>query len=75
TAVATANAGGGTITFSCSGTIVFTSQLFITDDVIINGGGVITFLGSGSNRFFNVDPAGSFTVDGITFQGGANVAG
>ncbi|HRF98764.1 MAG TPA: hypothetical protein PLZ51_26325, partial [Aggregatilineales bacterium] len=32
-AVASANDGGGMITFDCTGTILFTEQLFITSDV------------------------------------------
>jgi len=71
TAVTTANSGGGTIDFTCSGTIIFTSQLTITATVTINGAGAIVLDDGGNNtRFFTVDVGSSLTIDGLTLQNG-----
>jgi predicted outer membrane repeat protein len=70
TAISTANSGGGTITFTCSGTIAFTSELIITANVTINGGGTIIFDGGGSTRFFFVNTGALLTLDSLTLQNG-----
>jgi len=70
-AITTANAGGGTITFGCVGTIVFNTQQTISADVTINGGGSITFDGSGLVRFFSVDAGASLTLNSITLTDGS----
>jgi predicted outer membrane repeat protein len=69
-AVATVNDGGGIITFDCVGTIVFTEELFITDEVSIVGDGNIIFDGGGATRLFNVSE--DFTLDGLTLQNGSS---
>ena len=70
-AVAIANDGGGIITFDCTGTIVFTEQLVITDEVSIIADGAIIFDGGGATRFFKVNEDKSLTLDGLTIQNGA----
>jgi predicted outer membrane repeat protein len=74
-AVATANAGGGTITFACSGTITFTGELFISDTVIIEGGAGITFDGGGTTRLFSVGGGSSLTLNNATLQNGVATEG
>lgn len=69
-AVAQANAGGGTITFACSGTIFFDNELPITNNVTLTGGGNITFDGGDTTRLFFIRSGGALTVSGITFQNG-----
>ncbi|MDX2076001.1 MAG: hypothetical protein SFZ02_06190 [bacterium] len=70
-AVTTANDGGGIITFDCTGIILFTEQLFITDEVFIVGGGDIIFDGGSATRFFTLTENKSLTLDGLTLQNGA----
>jgi predicted outer membrane repeat protein len=75
-AVTTANSGGGTITFTCSDAIVFSSQLTITANVTINGGGNIIFNGNAATGLFGVSNGASLTLDGLTLQNGrSNVGG
>ncbi len=77
-AVATANSGGGTITFVCSGTIIFANQLDITANVVINSNGnTVIFDESGDdNRFFAVIIGASLELNGLTLQNGnSNVSG
>jgi len=69
-AVAIANITDGTITFSCSGTIIFSSELTITGNVTINGGETIIFDGDDTTRFFVVNSGASLTLDGLTLQNG-----
>ena len=66
--------GGGTITFSCTGTITFTSQKTITSDVTIIGGGTIIFDGNDSTRLFFMNPGASLELVRVTLQSG-NSAG
>src|SRR5689334_12035954 len=49
--------GGGVVTFNCGGpkTITVASALFITEDTVINGGGVITLTGGMATRLFVVN--------------------
>lgn len=70
-AVTTANTGGGTITFNCSGTITFTSYLTITADVIINeNSNTVIFDGDGAVRHFWVNPGATLTLNDFTLQNG-----
>ncbi len=55
TALAAAGGGGGTVTFNCGAnphTIQFTSAKTLTDDIIIDGGDLITLSGGGAVRPF-----------------------
>src|SRR5690348_11826998 len=53
----TALAGGGTVTFSASGTINLASQLIITNDTVVDGNGQsVTISGSNAVRVFYVNP-------------------
>jgi predicted outer membrane repeat protein len=84
-AVQTANYSHDPITFTCSGTIVFTETLFISGHVTIIGGGDIVFDGGGTQGFFGVgdspqefpppnselSPA-SLLLDGLTLQNGVS---
>jgi predicted outer membrane repeat protein len=61
TALTTALAGGGTVTFNCGGaaTILVISQIPITQNTVIEGGGLITITGGLTTRLFDV--TGSLT--------------
>ena len=64
--------GGGTITFSCSGQIDFTSEKTITAAVtIIGGGNNITFDGGDGAQLFQIDPGATLELDGVTLQNGS----
>jgi len=70
-AVTDANSGGGTISVTCIGTIIFDDTLTITTDVVLNNdsGGEVIFDGTGhDNRFFSVDSGASLALDGFTLQ-------
>lgn len=71
-AITQANADGSgfptTITFTCSGTIIFPSRLSIEGNIIIKGGGSVIFDGNGTTQLFRV-PA-FLTLDGVTVQNG-----
>jgi len=69
-AVTAANSFGGIIDFSCSGTITFTSELHISDNVIMDGGGVVTLSGGGTTRILVVDAGITFTLYNITLASG-----
>ena len=76
TALTTANtAPGGTITFTCSGTIALTSNLapdFINNSVamVIDGGNSIVLDGGNTYSFWQVYGGGSLTLKRLTFQRG-----
>lgn len=77
-AVTTANTGGGTITFNCSGTITFSSSLAIYDDVIINANGnIVIFDGNNTTNLFGLASNSSLQLNNFTLQNGlsAGVAG
>ena len=77
TALAAANSGGGTITFSCSGTITFASYKVIQNGVAvtIDGGGTITFDGNNATTLMQVYASGQLTLTGLTLKRGANTIG
>ena len=68
--------GAGTITFSCSGTIVFTGYKQVSGNVVIDGGAsAITFDGGGTSAFFQVYASGALTLKKLTLtKGGLNGA-
>jgi predicted outer membrane repeat protein len=76
TALETALAGGGTITFNCGGpaTIVFTSEKQILADTVIDGGGLITLSGNGLTRLFQVGGY-RFEARAITLTRGFSLVG
>jgi predicted outer membrane repeat protein len=74
-AVADANMGGGTITFACNGTIIFSSNLIIIDTVVINANGnTVIFDGGSSTQLFAINGGASLTINDITLQNGINGA-
>ena len=74
TALATANSGGGTITFNCGAavtTIPFTSQKSIlTNDVTINGNDLIILSGGNTTAIFYVNGGLTFRLQHITLSNG-----
>ena len=49
-------AGGGTVTFSCSGTITLTAEIMIAADTTIDGSGqTVTISGNNAVRVFTVN--------------------
>jgi predicted outer membrane repeat protein len=67
------NTGGGTITFNCGGdaTIVFSARKTISEAVIIDGGGTITFDGNNLTSFFQIFNDASLTLNDLVLQRGA----
>jgi fibronectin-binding autotransporter adhesin len=70
-------AGGGTVTFTCSGTITLTAEITIVADTTIDGGGQsVTISGKHAVRVFSVNSGitldlNELTVaDGSAFNGG-----
>lgn len=65
--------GGGTITFTCSGTIMLQSGILptITTNTTINGGSTITVDGNHS-RIFNVNSGVTLTLNSLTLYNGFN---
>lgn len=61
--------GGGTIRFSCSGTITFISQKVITSDVTIVGPDVVLD-GGGSTRLFVVNRGARLVLTALVIQNG-----
>lgn len=63
--------GGGTITFTCSGTIIFTSRLNIMTNITINANGnAVIFDETGDDNGFFVTSGAPLTLDGFTLQNG-----
>lgn len=65
-ALGVAIATGGVITFDCGPgptTITLTSELVITSDVVLDGGGTVTLSGGGTTRIINMD-TGNFEALG-----------
>ena len=79
-AAAVASNNGG-IQFDCGSsphTIVLTAQLEIDDDLVIDGGGLVTLSGGGSTRIINFRPPfeqpRTLTVQNLTFRDGSTVS-
>jgi predicted outer membrane repeat protein len=74
TALTTANtAPGGTITFTCSGTITLTTDLspgYVDNSVamVIDGGNTIVLDGGGAHSFWQVYSGGNLTLKRLTLQ-------
>src|ERR1044071_411183 len=70
-ALETALAGGGHVSFSCSGVIMLTTPISITADTILDGiGQSITISGNDSVRLFNVGGNVSFSLIHLTLAHG-----
>ena len=69
-ALRAAVAGGGAISFACSGTIALTSQLAITQDTVIDGAGVVTLDGRFQIRLIQVAAGAHLTLLGLTLTDG-----
>lgn len=69
-------AAGGTVNFSCSGTIFLTSPVVVTQSVTLDASfRQITLSGGSSNRLFNVTTNGDLTLRFLTITGGWNPVG
>jgi hypothetical protein len=56
-------AGGGNVTFACSGVIVLTNTISITNDTVLDGTGQsVTISGGDQVRLFNVGSNVGFTA-------------
>jgi fibronectin-binding autotransporter adhesin len=66
----TAGSGADTITFSVNGTITLRSELSLTSNMTIDGGGVITVSGDNAYRVFNISSGGVVTLTGLTIRDG-----
>lgn len=74
-ALETALAGGGIVTFACSGTIVLTNTILISHDTILDGNGyTVTVSGGGAVRIFQVAAGVNFWVKRLTLSDGKIMA-
>src|SRR3989442_5145251 len=70
----TALAGGGNVTFACSGMIVLTNTISITTDTVLDGTGQsVTISGNDLVRLFYVATNVSFTIVNLTLAHGNDV--
>src|SRR5215216_3696623 len=72
TALNTALAGGGAVTFNCGGpaTINLTTTKTISSNTQINGGGVITLSGNSLVRLFTVNSPATLNISNLTIASG-----
>jgi hypothetical protein len=67
---------GGTVTFSCSGTIILTSTIVIASDTTIDGTGQnVTISGDHAVPVFGVPPGVKLNLKKLTIANGSAVAG
>ncbi len=65
-------AGGGLVTFACSGVITLTAEITILADTTIDGVGQdITISGNEAVRVFTVTPGSALKLNRLTITGGA----
>ncbi len=65
-------ADGGTVTFSCSGTITLTAEITIAADTTIDGSGqTVTISGNHAVRVFQVNPGATLDLSSLTIANGA----
>jgi hypothetical protein len=65
-------AGGGTVTFACSGTITLTAEIVIAADTTIDGGGQnVTISGNNAVRVFTVNSGVAFNPNELTVANGS----
>ena len=68
-------AGGGTVTFACSGTITLTAEITITTDTTIDGSGqAVTISGNHAVRVFTVDSGATLNLNELTVANGSTDA-
>ncbi len=64
-------AGGGTVTFSCSGTIILTATITITANTTVDGSGqIVTISGNNAVRVFRVNSGVTLNVNRVTVANG-----
>ena len=69
-------AGGGTVTFSCSGTITLTAEIVIAADTTIDGSGqTVTISGNHAVRVFTVNSGVTLNLNELTIANGSVDAG
>ncbi|MCU0502906.1 MAG: hypothetical protein MUC51_14290 [Anaerolineae bacterium] len=69
-------AGGGTVTFSCSGTITLASTITISTDTTLDGAGqTVTIHGNDAVRVFYVNSGVTFNLQNLTVSHGSATAG
>jgi predicted outer membrane repeat protein len=66
------DSGGGTITFSCTGTITFGFYERVSGEVVIDGGNKVVFDGGGTSAFFQIYSGHSLTLKRLNMQHGAS---
>ena len=65
-------AGGGTVTFACSGTITLTPEIVIAADTTIDGSGqTVTVSGNNAVRVFTVSSAVTLNLNELIVANGA----
>lgn len=72
-ALVSAVSSGGTVTFECGPgqhTIDVTSEILISNSVVVNGGGTITLDGNNNSRIFHIQDSGTLELHNITLTGG-----
>lgn len=70
--LAAALAGGGTVTFACSGVITLTAEIVISQDTTIDGAGQeVTISGGDAMRVFTVTPGAALNLNRLTVAGGS----
>ncbi|HEY5922143.1 MAG TPA: right-handed parallel beta-helix repeat-containing protein [Kofleriaceae bacterium] len=82
TALQQAATGGGTIVFDCGTapvTITVTSQIMVTKETVLDGGGLVTLSGGNSSRILYLDsgydtPTPRLVVQRMTFRDGKSPA-
>jgi hypothetical protein len=68
----TALAGGGAVTFNCSGTITLTATISVTANTSIDGSGqTVTISGNDAVRVFSVNPGVSCSLNRLSIAKGA----
>lgn len=69
--------GGGTVQFDCGGehSIELSASVFVSNTMILDGGGAITLSGGGQVRVIELDNYVDFTLQRITITGGYVPAG
>ncbi len=69
-------AGGGTVTFSCSGTIILTAEITIAADTTIDGSGqTVTISGNHAVRVFTVNSGVTLNLNKLTVANGNAASG
>jgi len=69
-------AGGGTVTFACSGTITLTAEIVIAADTMIDGSGqAVTISGNDAVRVLTVNPGIMLNLDEINVAHGSALMG